>query len=105
MKVNVNYKYPEDYHPKYVNGAYGGVTARDEIIINFFLERFELPEQETHDVNLGKTIKVQKREGIEKTVVRDISSGVILKYDVAKEIHRWFGELIKSIEQKTKNDE
>jgi hypothetical protein len=50
-KVNIIYKFPKDYNPIYVNGAYGGATPKKEIIINFFLERMPIPKEENIEVN------------------------------------------------------
>lgn len=38
-KINFKYKFSDAYNPVYVNGAYGGVNPRGEIVINFYFER------------------------------------------------------------------
>ncbi len=34
------YVFDDDYNPKYVNGAFGGVNPQGEINLNFYMERF-----------------------------------------------------------------
>ena len=55
-KNSIKYKYifRDDYNPKYANGAYGGLTPRGEISINFFYERPALPNEQIHSIENGQ---------------------------------------------------
>lgn len=52
--IRFKYIYEECYNPKYCNGAYGGLSPRGEIVMNFYLERTPLPKEQTHKVDSGK---------------------------------------------------
>ena len=68
QKNNIIFKYifEDDYNPKYVNGAYGGITPKGEIIVIFFLERHGLPKSETisisEDGKLGDEIEREPKD-------------------------------------------
>ena len=101
------YIFEKDYNPSYTNGAYGGITPKGEIIMNFFLERMPIPYDVVHEFNkdgtLGNVIKVfpEADDPEQRMFVRYISSGVIMNLTVAKEIHSWLSECIKNVESST----
>ncbi|SLM18739.1 conserved hypothetical protein [uncultured spirochete] len=102
MSENIRFKYvfPDDYNPVYVNGAYGGVGPRGEIIMNFYLERSPVPREEFRTVNEDGTISEQIKiepEDLSRTIVRYVSSGVIMSPETARLIHTWLGEHLKRI--------
>lgn len=98
------YKFPENYNPVYVNGAFGGVSSKGEIVVNFFLERHALPRSETHEIIQGKLSKDFKREpeNQSSSAIRYVEPGIILSLDHAKSIHNWLGEKIEQLELITK---
>ena len=100
-KVIFKYLFKEDYNPIYVNGAQGGINPQGEIIINFYLERNALPISQTYgieDVNIGFQELESKPSDLNNSFVRVIANGVILNYQTAKEIHKWLGNHIKTLE-------
>lgn len=101
-KTKCKYIYTENYNPVYVNGAYGGVNPRGEIIINFFFERYALPESQSFILNNSLQEKEIPDEREPKyhsdNIIRSVQNGIILNYNDAKEIHRWLGEHIKQME-------
>lgn len=106
--ITFKYKYPEDYNPLYVNGAYGGINVQGEIVANFYFERIPMPKTITHELksdgNLGD-ILLTCPEDLAKSVVRYVQSGVVMNLEVAKQIHTWLGkqiELRESQNQKKK---
>ncbi len=107
-KIIFKYKYPEDYNPLYVNGAYGGINVQGEIVANFYFERIPMPKKITHELksdgNLGEIV-LTGPEDLAKSVVRYVQSGIVMNIDVAKQIHAWLGkqiELRESQNQKKK---
>lgn len=106
----IKYKYIFDpnYNPIYVNGAYGGINPRGEIIVNFYLERIAIPNTQTIEVE-GNQIKeelIEEREPKDhaRSFVRFIESGIILDYSNAKAIHSWLGKHIESLENDFKEN-
>ena len=101
-QIKYKYKFNETYNPIYVNGAIGGLSPQGEIIVNFYLERNSLPKVQSFEVDEGTGIgKLSETEpqDYEQSFIRYIENGVILNYKTAKEVHRWLGEHISSLEK------
>jgi|SRR5699024_259148 len=97
--VHFKYKFPSDYNPDYVNGAYGGVSPNGEIVVNFYFERIPIPYEETVDLDT-EAIKRTLPENHSENVIRYVPSGVVMNIDTAKSFHQWLGEHIKSLEKR-----
>ncbi len=102
-KIKSKYIFKADYNPKYVNGAFGGISPQGEFIINFYLERVAIPNSQTFEFENGKLLNeiTDEREpkDHEQSLVRVVENGVIMDYNHAKEIHRWLGEHLKTFEK------
>jgi hypothetical protein len=100
--ITFKYKFPENYNPKYVNGAYGGIGPRGELVINFYLERQPIPKEETYqlleDNKLGNSI-ARIPEDLQYQVIRFVETGIILNLESAKRILDWLVAHVKSLEQ------
>lgn len=105
---NIKFKYifADDYNPKYVNGAYGGITPKGEITVNFFFERQGLPISETHEIatdgKLSNSIDTEP-EDLQKSMIRFVDTGVILNLASAKEIISWLSEKVEFLEKAQKD--
>ncbi len=101
-EIKFKYLFKDNYNPKYINGAQGGINPTGEIIINFYFERIPLPNSETINMN-------EKSQSFEKTnvspddwdmsFVRVVENGIILNYQTAKELHNWLGNQILKLEE------
>lgn len=103
QKIKCKYIFPDDYNPKYVNGAQGGISIQGEIVINFYHERLALPNAQTFEVTanglLGNEIASESDpKDLKESFIRYIQGGVVLNYQVAKEIHKWLGENLTRLE-------
>lgn len=102
-KIKFKYVFEDSYNPAYTTGAFGGPTPKNEIILNFYMERQPIPYSETHEINpdgtAGKVIesKPSKEDSI-INVIRYVESGIVMDLNTAKEIHAWLGENIKAVE-------
>lgn len=108
QKIKCKYIFPDDYNPQYVNGAQGGISIQGEIVINFYLERLALPNSQTFDVTpnglLGNEIQsLSDPKDLKESFIRYIQGGVVMNYQVAKEIHRWLGENLTKLENGIEN--
>jgi hypothetical protein len=101
--ISFKYIFKYDYNPVYVNGAHGGVSPRGEIIANFYLERQPLPNEISHAINpdgsIGTDVVAMDPENLNSTIVRFVSSGVVLNYQNAKVMHAWLGDQIAELER------
>jgi hypothetical protein len=101
--VTFKYIFKYDYNPVYVNGAQGGVSPRGEIVANFYLERQPLPNEITHAINADGSISADvvgvDPVNLESTIIRYVSSGVVLNYQNAKALHSWLGDKVEELEK------
>jgi hypothetical protein len=101
--ITFKYIFKYDYNPVYVNGAHGGVSPRGEIVANFYLERQPLPNEITHAINPDGSIAADvvgvDPENLESTIIRYVSSGVVLNLQNAKALHSWLGDKVAELEQ------
>jgi len=98
------YKFKKGYNPVYVNGAYGGVTHQEEIILNFFLERMALPRAQEFEINEDKVIDTNKPIAwdpidLERSYIRYVQNGIILDLKRAKIIRDFLNDQIKKLEE------
>lgn len=100
-ELRFKYIFPKDYNPVYVNGAYGGVGPRGELLVNFYLERSPVPNEEVRtigtDGSIGEQVSVEP-ENLQKTIVRYIEYGIVMNYENAKMIHEWLGKHLEQME-------
>lgn len=102
-EVKCKYVFEEDFNTKYINGAQGGINVQGEIIINFFLERVALPKSQTFTVDEIGRIQEEvpgttEPTDLNQSFIRYFQSGVIMNYNVAKQIHNWLGQHLEILE-------
>ncbi len=106
-KIKFKYIFQKDYNPIYINGLFGGITPRGEIVINFFLERHGLPISQTHEINeIGLIEKEIGREPEDhrESMVRFVEQGIILNLQNAKALNQWLEEYISKLENALKEE-
>jgi hypothetical protein len=101
-EIEFKYIFSDDYNPLYVNGAFGGVSSKKEIVVNFYLERIGIPNSQRH--KLGPDGKLG--DEIERTpatdhllFVRVVKNGVVLSLESAKVINKWLDQRIQELEK------
>jgi len=95
------YIFTYDYNPLYVNGAHGGITPRGELVVNFYQERMPLPNSITHELNPNGTIGREtgvEPEDLNRSLVRYVSTGVVVNQQTARELHFWLGEKLRELD-------
>jgi len=101
--VKFVFKFDENYNPTYINGAFGGVSTQNEIVMNFYLERPPVPNTYVNPINqdgtLGEPISIDPVD-YEQTVIRFVSTGVVCNEATAKSIYRWLGKQIEDLEKR-----
>ena len=110
MENSINFKYlfPDDYNPSYINGVYGGVSPRGEIIANFYMERMPIPKEDhvriNEDGTLGESISIEP-EDHRFNMIRYITSGISFNLETAIAFREWLDNKIQitaSIQTSTK---
>lgn len=98
-KLNPNFR---EIH---VDGAYGGITPRGFINLNFFAERSPIPKASTYQLSenhLGE--KVSDSPDSKDGVIREYEFGIYFDVNTAKDIYNFLGERIKELESRLNND-
>ena len=101
QEFTFKYIFTYDYNPLYVNGAHGGVTPRGELVVNFYQERMPLPNAITHELNPNGTIGTEvavEPEDLNRSLVRYVSTGVVVNHQTARELHYWLGEKLRELD-------
>jgi hypothetical protein len=96
-EIKFNYIKNNNFIINHVDGLHGGLTPRGHLIMNFFCERFPIPNSVTFEINegnIGKEVDKKSKEG----VIREIVSGVVVNLEAAKSINAWLTEKIKEME-------
>lgn len=99
-KITFKYKFDKNYNPHYVTGAFGGLTERGELVINFYLDRMALPIEQTHTVIDGHLELPGDKlpADLENTRIRFVDMGVIMNLQTAKELREWLDGRIQTLE-------
>ena len=91
--ITFNYIKTPSYRTFYVDGFYGGLTAKGYLYAEFFLERLVTPQKETYGVKdnrLGAKIASEGKHG----VVREIEAGMIMDFSTMLVLQKWLNEKI-----------
>jgi hypothetical protein len=99
-KKEFTFKYiiPDHIQDCYVNGAFGGVTPRNEISMHLFCERHPIPKNIKHKIKADGTLSDEISTEIGGDVVRIIQSSVIMDEGTAIAIRDWLSDRIKFLE-------
>ena len=100
-KKTFTFKYiiPDDLRDYYINGAHGGVTARNEISMHLFSERQPIPLSLTHTINKNNTLSKDKKQKYGADVIRLVQSSVVMDVSTAKAIRDWLDNKIQFIDK------
>ena len=76
------------------NGAWGGITPRQELSVTFYSERFSLPSQVTHAV-LSDGLGAEISRDSTKNIQRECEVEVLMSMTEAINLHKWIGAKIE----------
>lgn len=96
-EIGFRFERDPDYRVITVNGAWGGLTPRGELMFDLFLEHLELPE-EIHYMATPDGLGPESRRIPEPPLfVREVMVGVVMTPDNAESLARWILEKVSSI--------
>ena len=100
-RVKFIYTKSPDYKVAYVNGIYGGLTAKGELKFDFFQEFSPFPDEElfevTPDGRKGEPIQPDLQQEVE--VIREKQFGIIMTMSFAKALCGWLDEKLDTYAQ------
>jgi non-canonical (house-cleaning) NTP pyrophosphatase len=103
--IKFTYIKNNNYSVHHVDGAYGGITPKGDITLNFFSERFPIPNTVTHELIDGKTLGKEIDKVSKEGIIREIECGIIINLDTARSINKWLIDKINEIENIIKQGE
>ena len=95
----LKYIIPDDLRDYYINGAYGGLTPRNEISMHLFSERRPIPLSSTHTINKDDSLSKHEKPEYGADLIRLVQSSVVMDVSTAKAIRDWLDNKIKFIEK------
>ena len=100
-KLKFDYIKSNVFRVIHADGVIGGPTPRLSIHMDFWSERFPIPQQTVHEVNpdggLGEELKEERQS--RKAIVREVEIGVVMDLDTAKSFREWLNDKITEIER------
>lgn len=104
-KTNTELQFHNKLSPNFreihVDGAYGGITPRGFINLNFFAERLPIPKSSIYklqDNKLGE--KLSDGKDSKNGIIREYEFGIYLDIDTATDIYNFLGNKIKELQFK-----
>jgi len=106
-KKEFTFKYviPDHIQDCYVNGAFGGVTPRNEISMHLFCERHPIPKNIKHKIKADGSLSKEELREVGGDVVRIIQSSVIMDEHTAIAVRDWLNDRLKYFESLREKDE
>jgi len=99
----VTFHYTEDanYRTIPVSGAWGGITPKGHIIVNFYYDRPESPESVSHEVgpkgSLGAELDKSYAHGGDRHFERRLEVGVVMDDETASSLIVWLEKMIEQL--------
>jgi hypothetical protein len=92
-KFKIKYKFDPAYSPTYVNGVYGGVSSRGELVAHFYLERWPLPKSQTFNISPesagAEIVEERTPPDLSNSAIRMVDVGIIMEREMAIMFHNW----------------
>lgn len=98
-KIKFKYVIPEDLRDYYINGAWGGVTPRNEIQMHLYSERIPLPLSMVHEVKPDGTLHDKGEVKTGGDVVRLVQASLMMNVSTAIALRNWLDDKIKFIQK------
>lgn len=101
-KVRFLYIKAEDDKPIYVNGIFGGMTPRGDLLCHFFYEYHDVPKEDQHDVlnaklgDMTQRIERVNQEPSEVIFRRDIRASIVIPVHQISTMANWMLDKLKS---------
>lgn len=103
--ISIKYIFENNYNPLYVNGTYGGISPKGDIVANFYLERMAMPYEIFHKINPNGTlgeVAGYDPDDLERSMVRYVSQGVVLNKKTAVELIAFLSAMVEQLENAEK---
>jgi hypothetical protein len=100
--VKFNHKFPDDYRIVAVNGAWGGISPRGDLLMHFFIEHKTVPDQEIKSLKEDGSFDDSKDFPTEIEIDRKMQIGVMMPREQAASLAHWILDKIQHFESDKK---
>ena len=89
----------ESFRTSFASGVVGGITINGYIDMNFYIDRPSIPVktilkfEQNPEASVTESI-VENKDGS----IREVSTGIIMDLNTAKNFHKWLGDKISILE-------
>jgi hypothetical protein len=98
--LNFEYKILPTYNVYAVSGAYGGLNAKGEIVVNLFHERTAIPRLQTFELHEDGSISDKPTSEERKdAIMRDVVFGISINPETARSLANWLNEKVDQYEE------
>ena len=99
--ITFNYKRINNYRTYHVDGVFGGLNAKGNLILELFSEKNPMPKFVVQEItDKGEIGKEIKRDKGESGVIRQIECGLFMDMLTAIALRNWLDAKIKEYEKK-----
>ena len=96
------YKKSNDYTQHFVNGAWGGFTPRGDLIVDFFFEFREMPNEQEADVsNEGKLDYKEPESSDILEIIREVKLGIVMSPQEVINLRDWLNKKIEEYNERS----
>jgi hypothetical protein len=102
-KIKFVYDKREEMQPVYVNGAFGGISPKGELICSFYFEHPDIPQEQRMPLVNGKVQSAQEvrvgrvsHDTDEVVMIRDIKAILIIPVQEISSIATWMLDKLKA---------
>lgn len=101
LPSSVTFRYLESsaFRIVHADGVLGGVTPRGFILMNFFSERFSLPDMTAQEVTAEGKLGRELERDVKPGIVRELEVGAMMTPDTASSLIGWLQEKIDALKQ------
>lgn len=85
-KIVFTYERSDQYREFHASGAYGGIQPRGEFKIDFFTEKYPVPDQRMMDKETGEWLGSRSKGS---KIVRELQTGVLMDTKNAFSLATW----------------
>lgn len=100
-KITFSFTKDEGYRILSVNGVWGGVTPRGDILVDFFHESQAIPETVTHEMTPAGQLGDELERSPKPVFQRTVLVGMMLTAKQAESIGRWLQENARKVGERT----
>lgn len=95
QEIETFFETSKDHKTFACNGAWGGLTPRGDILIDFFIEKQALPESVKNRVESDGTLGPVIEFKPQKRIVRELQVGVLVTVEEARNLVKFLNDRIK----------